>query len=56
MRSWGAHHVQTEHGDVCADNEHLVFTTPAFMLDASLKDVYEGAYNMVEAVIEALDK
>ena len=54
VRAWGAEHVQTEHGDVCADNEELVFTTPAFMLDATLKDVYEGAYNMVEAVVEEL--
>lgn len=55
VRSWGANHVQTEHGDVCADNENLVFTTPAFMLDATLKDVYDGACNMVEAVIDCLD-
>jgi len=54
VRSWGAEHIQTEHGDVCADNEELVFTTPAFMLDASLKDVYDGACNLVEAVLEAL--
>ena len=55
VRSWGANHVQTDHGDVCADNENLVFTTPAFMLDATLKDVYDGAFNMVEAVVDYLD-
>ena len=55
VRSWGANHVQTDHGDVCADNETLVFTTPAFMLDATLKDVYDGAFNMVEAVVDYLD-
>ena len=55
VRGWGAEHVQTENGDVCADNEDLVFTTPAFMLDATLKDVYDGAYNMVEAVVDYLD-
>ena len=47
VRSWGAEHVQTENGDVCADNEKLVFTTPAYMLNATIKDVYDGAYNMV---------
>jgi enhancing lycopene biosynthesis protein 2 len=52
----GAFHVQTEHGDVCADNELLVFTTPAYMLDATLKDVYDGAYNLVESVVDYLDK
>ena len=55
VRSWGAEHVQTENGDVCADNENLVFTTPAFMLDATLTDVYDGAYNLVEAVVDCLE-
>lgn len=55
VRSWGANHVQTENGDVCADNEKLVFTTPAYMLNATIKDVYDGAYNMVEAVVDYLD-
>ena len=52
MMKFGAHHVQTEHGDVVADNENRVFTTPAYMLDASLKDVYDGAYNLVDAILE----
>ena len=56
VRAWGAEHVQTENGDVGADNEDLVFTTPAFMLDATLKDVYDGAYNMVEAVVDWIEK
>ena len=55
VRKWGAEHVQTENGDVCAVNEDLVFTTPAFMLDATLKDIYDGAFNMVEAVVDCLD-
>ena len=55
VREWGANHVQTENGDVCADNEKLVFTTPAYMLDATIKDVYDGAYNMVGAVVECLE-
>ena len=47
--------VQTENGDVCADNEMLVFTTPAYMLDATIKDVYDGAYNLVGSIIDTLD-
>ena len=56
VRKMGAFHVQTEHGDVCADNELLVVTTPAYMLDATIKDVYDGAYNLVESVVDYLDK
>lgn len=48
----GGNHVQTDHGDVVADNENLVFTTPAFMLDATLKDIYDGAYNLIDAILE----
>ena len=55
IRKMGAYHVQTEHGDVCADNELMVFTTPAYMLDATLKDVYDGAYNLIEAIVETLE-
>ena len=51
----GAEHVQADHGDVVADNEKLVFTTPAYMLDATLKDVYDGAYNLVGTIIDTLD-
>ena len=48
----GASHVQTEHGDVVADNANLVFSTPAYMLDATLKDVYDGAYNVIKLAAE----
>ena len=52
IRKMGAQHVQTEHGDVCADNTNLVYTTPAYMLDATLKDVYDGAFNLVETILD----
>ncbi len=51
----GASHVQTEAGDVVADNEKLVFSTPAYMLDATIKDVYDGAYNLIGSIVETLD-
>ena len=55
VRKMGAEHVQTEAGDVCADNELLVFTTPAYMLDSTLKNVYDGAYNLVDTIIDTLE-
>ena len=55
VKRWGANHVQTENGDVCADNEKKVFTTPAYMLNATIKDIYDGAFNLVGAVIDCLD-
>ena len=50
----GAHHQATKNGEVTSDLKNKIFTTPCFMLDATLKDIYNGAYNMVEAFVKAL--
>lgn len=50
----GARHEATKNGDVTVDSENKIFTTPCFMLDATLKDIYADAYNMVEAFAKAL--
>ena len=50
----GAHHQATKNGEVTADLKNNIFTTPCFMLDATLKDIYNAAYNMVEAFVKAL--
>lgn len=49
----GCRHTETTHGGVAIDKENKVFSTPCFMLDATLKDVYQGAWNLVEAMIKA---
>ena len=48
----GCKHTETTHGGVAIDKENKVFTTPCFMLDAHLKDVYQGAWNLVEEMIK----
>lgn len=48
----GCKHTETTHGGVAIDKENKIFSTPCFMLDARLKDVYEGAWNLVEAMID----
>lgn len=48
----GCKHTETTHGGVAIDKENKVFSTPCFMLDARLKDVYQGAWNLVEAMIK----
>ena len=47
----GCKHTQTTHGGVAIDKENKIYSTPCFMLDATLKDVYQGAWNLVEAMI-----
>lgn len=51
----GATHVQTEHGDVVCDEEKMVFTTPCYMLDANISDIWAGAQNIVEAILQSFD-
>lgn len=48
----GCRHTETTHGGVAIDKENKIFSTPCFMLDASLKDVYQGAWNLVEAMVK----
>lgn len=48
----GAYHYETENGEVAVDLENKIYTTPCFMLDATLKDIYAGAYNMVEEMVK----
>ena len=39
IEAMGATHVETNHGDVVFDEENLVFTTPCYMLDATIIDI-----------------
>ena len=48
----GCKHTETTHGGVAVDKENKIFSTPCFMLDATLKDVYDGAWNLVEEMIK----
>jgi enhancing lycopene biosynthesis protein 2 len=55
IEEMGGEHVQTDHGDVVFDAENLVFTTPCYMLDATIKDIWDGAYNIVDAMVKWLN-
>ena len=55
IEAFGATHVETEHGDVVFDEENLVFTTPCYMLDATILDIDDGATNVVYAMLEMME-
>lgn len=48
----GAKHQNTPVDKACVDEENLIVTTPAYMLANSIKEVAEGAENMVKAMIK----
>ncbi|MDR4988080.1 MAG: isoprenoid biosynthesis glyoxalase ElbB [Bacteroidales bacterium] len=54
--SMGAIHESTSHGEVLVDKENKLFTTPCYMLDASIAQIGEGAENIVRAVLNELSE
>lgn len=55
IEAMGGTHVNTTHGEVVEDNVNRVFTTPCYMLDATILDIYEGAKNVVKAMLENMN-
>jgi enhancing lycopene biosynthesis protein 2 len=51
----GGKHVTTTHGEVTVDKANKVYTTPCYMLDATIVDIYNGANNVVKAMLEDLN-
>ncbi len=54
IEAMGATHVETDHGDVVFDENNLIFTTPCYMLDATIMDIDDGANNIVKAMMERI--
>ncbi len=54
VEAFGAHHKQTNHGEVVVDTKYKVATTPCYMLDATVMDIHDGANNVVKAMMELL--
>lgn len=54
IQAMGGKHVTTNHGEVVEDTVHKVFTTPCYMLDATIIDIYNGANNVVQLMMESL--
>jgi len=55
IEAMGGTHVAADHGDVVVDDEKLVFTTPCYMLDADITQIWDGAYNIVEAMLKFME-
>lgn len=54
IEAMGGTHIETNHGDVVFDEENHVFTTPCYMLDASIEDIWDGANNIVDAMMKEM--
>lgn len=52
VESMGAKHQNTNHGEVTVDSANNLFTTPCYMLDASIVDIANGAMAVVKEMLK----
>jgi enhancing lycopene biosynthesis protein 2 len=48
----GANHINAIQTDVVSDRKNKIFTTPCYMLDASIADIAEGAENLIQTMLK----
>ncbi len=56
IEKMGSKHVVTTHGQVVHDHKYNVFTTPCYMLDATILDIKEDAGLVVKEMMEEMKK
>lgn len=54
VEKMGSRHVETTHGEVVYDDDHNLFTTPCYMLDANIRQIYQGASALADAMMKAM--
>lgn len=52
VESMGASHVNTQIAEVISDKKNKIFTTPCYMLPASITDIADSAENLIETILE----
>ena len=52
VQQLGSRHQNTTHGEIVVDAHMRVVTTPCYMLDARISQVYDGAQALVAAVLD----
>jgi enhancing lycopene biosynthesis protein 2 len=51
IEKMGGKHIKATHGEVVVDKKNKVFTTPCYMLDATIVQIYQGATNVVREIM-----
>lgn len=55
IEAMGGTHKQTTHGEVVVDEKYKVFTTPCYMLDATIEQIADGANNIIRAILKTIE-
>ena len=56
IEKMGNKYSKTKHGEVVTDLERKLFTTPCYMLDATISQVAEGTENIVKEMLSLMDR
>lgn len=51
----GSTHIKTTHGEVVIDEVNRLFTTPCYMLNATILQIYGGTHNIVAAMLKSME-
>lgn len=51
IEKMGGKHINATHGEVVVDKVNKIFTSPCYMLDATIVQIYEGARNVVNEIM-----
>ncbi|MDR1113038.1 MAG: isoprenoid biosynthesis glyoxalase ElbB [Bacteroidales bacterium] len=54
VEQMGATHINTQEGEVIADKANRIFTTPCYMLPATITDIADSADNLIRTILENL--
>ncbi|MHC1706856.1 MAG: isoprenoid biosynthesis glyoxalase ElbB [Bacteroidales bacterium] len=54
VEKMGSRHVSTVHGQVVKDKKYKIFTTPCYMLDASITEIATGTENLVREMLKVM--
>jgi len=52
VESMGAHHINTSVTEVISDKQNMIFSTPCYMLPATISDIADSADNLIHAILE----
>lgn len=50
----GSRHIATGHAEVVSDPKRKIFTTPCYMLDATIMDIFNGTDKLIKAMMESI--
>ena len=52
VEKFGAAHVNTQQTEVISDKKNMVFTTPCYMLPATIADIADSADNLISSMLD----